>query len=82
MCIETILNIVSTKLWLKNIIKKKDRDAFVLQNIENNRVAFLYFDSFYSLILADNIVVYLKFVIIHVHVKILKYMAITAQRLQ
>ena len=41
---------------------------------------FLYFDSFNSLMLADNIVIYLSFVIIYGN--LLKYIAVTAQLLQ
>ena len=58
------------------INKKKDRDAFYLQNIKKNWAVFLYFDSFHSLILADNLVIYLSFV------NHLKYIAVTAQLLQ
>ena len=41
----------------KNINKQKDREASDLQNIKSGAF-FLYFDSFYFLILADNIVIY------------------------
>ena len=40
----------------------------------------LYFDSFYSLILADIIVIYLSLVIIYGN--LLKYLSLTAQPLQ
>ena len=72
----SILNIVSTKLYHKNINKQKDRDAFDLQNKKSGAV-FFYFDSIYSLILADNIVI---FVIIYGN--LLKYIAATSQLLQ
>ena len=41
---------------------------------------FLYFDSFYSFILADNIVISLSFFIIYGN--LLKYKAVTAQHFQ
>ena len=73
----SILNIVSTKLQHKNINKQKDRDAFDLQNLKTMGQSF-YFDNFHSLILADNIVFYLSFIIGN----LLKYIAVTARLLQ
>ena len=76
---KSILNIASTKLWHKNINIKKDRDAFDLK-IKKSGAVFLRFDSFYSLILADNIIIYLLFIIIYDD--LLKYVAVTGQFLQ
>ena len=39
-------------------------DAFDFQEIKKSGTVFLYFDNFYSSILADNIVNYLQFTII------------------
>ena len=57
-----------------------DRDAFDLQNIKKSGSVFLYFDKCYSLILTDNIVIYLSFVIIYGN--LLQYIAVTAELLQ
>ena len=53
---------------------------FDLLNIKKSGAVFLYFDNFYSLILEDNIVFYLSFVIIYGN--ILKYIAGTVLILQ
>ena len=77
----SILNIVSIKLYHESINKKKDRDAYYLQNI--NRVGqFFYILTvfIYSFILAAIIVIYLSVVIIYGN--LLKYIAVTAQLLQ
>ena len=63
---------------IKNIYRQKDRGAYDLQNTK--RVVILYFNNFYSLILEDNIVFYLSFVIIYGN--FLKYIAARAQILQ
>ena len=46
---------------------KIDRFIFMYLDFKNNECdsLFLYFDSFYSVTLADNIVIYLSLVIIH-----------------
>ena len=59
-----LLNNFSSQLYHKNINKHKDRDAYDLQNIKKSWAVFLYFGNFHSLILEDNIVFYLPFVII------------------
>ena len=74
------LNIVSTKKTThKNIKKQKDRDAFDFQNIKRVGQS-LYYVSFYSFILADNIVIYFSFVIIYS--SLLKHVTVTAHFLQ
>ena len=69
-----------TKLYHININKKNDINAFGLQNIKKSGAVFLYFEIFYSLILADNIIIYLSFVLIYGNH--LKYVALTANFLQ
>ena len=71
---------LTTKLLHKIINKQKDRDVFDLQNIKKSGPVFLYFDHFFSLILADKNVIYLSFCIIYGN--LLKYIAVTAQLLQ
>ena len=62
----------------KNINQHKNRGAFDLQNIKRvGHAVFFYFVNFYSLILEDNIVFYLSFVIIYGN--LLKYIADTTQ---
>ena len=66
-------------MFQQNVNKKKDRDAFDLQNIKRVEQSFIYFDSFYSLILANYIVIYLSLVIRYGN--LLKYVTVIAQLL-
>ena len=60
MCSVSFLHIiVSTNLWHENENTQKDTDAFDFQEIKSGAVL-LYFDNFYSLILAADIVIYLS----------------------
>ena len=74
-----ILNIVSIKPEHKNENRKIDFDAFCLQEIKRVR-QFLYFDNFYSVLLQDNIDIYLSLAIIYGN--LLKYITVTAHLLQ
>ena len=60
-----------------NINEKKDRDAFDLQNKKKEWGSLFKFWQFYSLILADNVVISLLFVIING--SLMKYVAVTGQ---
>ena len=63
----------SIKLKHKNINKQKERDAYDLQNIKKSGAVFLYFDCFYSFILAEK---YCHLFVIHHHTlygNLLKY---------
>ena len=60
-----ILNIVLTKPKHKNENKKINFNTFYLQEIKKSGADFLYFDIFFSLILRDNIVIYVTVVIIY-----------------
>ena len=71
--------ILFQQIVASNINKKEDREAFDLQNMIKSGTVFFYFDNFNSLILADNIVISLSFVIIYGN--ILKYISVTAQSL-
>ena len=55
-------------------------DAFYLLEIKRVGQSFYTFDNFYSLILPDNIVIYLSLVIIYAN--LLKYITVTAHLLQ
>ena len=46
------------------------------------RIVFLYFDNFYSLILADYIVIYLPCIIIRLYGNFLEYITVTSHFLQ
>ena len=49
------------------LVWKMDTDAFDFQEIKKNGAVLLSFDTFYSLIVAADIVIYLSFVIINVN---------------
>ena len=66
--------LVSSLILHKNENRQMDTNAFDFKK------SFLYFHNFYSFILANNIDIYLSFVIIYVN--LLKYIAVTAQLLQ
>ena len=57
----------------KNVNRRTDFDAFYLQKIKKSGTVILHFDNFYYLILADRLVIYMPFVIIHVYGNLLKY---------
>ena len=75
-----ILNIVSTKAKHKNENRKIDFDALYLQEIKRVGQSFYTVDNFCSLILSDNIVIYLSLVIIYGN--LLKYITVTVHLLQ
>ena len=71
-----ISNIVLINLQHLNENKQMDTNSLDLQGIKKIGAVFLCFDTFYSLILAAGIVIYLSFVIINE--ELLKYVAVTA----
>ena len=68
----------SAKLILKNENRQIDFDAFDLQKIKKSVAVYLYIDHFYSLISADNILIF--FVIrYYTYGNLLKYIAVAAK---
>ena len=76
---KTVLNIVSTKLQHKNV---KLQICIWPSKYKKSGVFFFYFDNFYSLMLEDNIAIYLSFIIISGNFLIYMYITCATQILQ